>query len=155
MRYLNAHNCFMTLVIGGGANGYVTARLMKFFGATDWTFSASAAAIWLPLKVTSVFFLVDMIEYFEKSEQLVPFTSIVLFSALYVLLNVPASYFGAYFAYNYTDDKPPLKISTIRRPIPAQPFYLNDKFIVLLGGLLMFTTVMAEFHYVIMSVWRS
>jgi hypothetical protein len=57
----------MTLVVGGFANGYVTARLMKFFGATDWTFSASAAAIWLPLKVTSVFILVDIIEYFEKS----------------------------------------------------------------------------------------
>jgi hypothetical protein len=57
----------MTLVVGGFANGYVTARLMKFFGATEWTFSASAAAIWLPLKVTTIFTLVDMIEYFEKS----------------------------------------------------------------------------------------
>jgi hypothetical protein len=43
----------------------------------------------------------------------------------------------------------------VRRPIPEQPFYLSNEFTIAFGSLLMFSTIMSEFHFVITSVWRS
>jgi hypothetical protein len=59
---------FAYMVFGGGANGYVTARTMRFFGATEWRFAASVAAFCLPCYIAITLILVDFIEYFEKSD---------------------------------------------------------------------------------------
>lgn len=54
---------------GGFGNGYVTARSLKYFGATEWRFAASIAAFCLPVYIIITFLLVDFIEWFEKSDQ--------------------------------------------------------------------------------------
>lgn len=56
------------MIFGGAANGYVTARAMRFFGATEWRFAASVAAFCLPCYIAVTFIIVDFIEYFEKSD---------------------------------------------------------------------------------------
>lgn len=91
---------------------------MKFFGATEWRFAASVAAFMLPVYIVGTFCLVDFIEYFETSNQLFPLTSIVLFTFLWVICNVPAAYWGAYVAFTTCKDQAPLKISPVRREIP-------------------------------------
>lgn len=141
--------------MGGITNGYFTGRTMKFFGATEWRFAASVAAFMLPVYIVGTFLMVDFIEYFETSNQLFPFTSIVLFTFIWVVCNVPAAYWGAYIAFTNSKDQPPLKISPVRREIPPQPWYLDYKVSVVVTGFLMFSVVMSEFHYVLTSVWRS
>lgn len=154
-RFFSFYNLFAYMIMGGFANGYVTARAMKFFGAPEWRFAASISAVGLPFYIVITFAFVDIIEYFEKSNQIFPFTVIVLFCFLWATLNVPASYYGAYLAFKLTDDKPPLKVSNVRREIPPQPWYLDYRFSTLVVGFLMFSVVMSEFHYVLTSVWRS
>lgn len=143
------------MVFGGGANGYVTARTMRFFGATEWRFAASVAAFCLPCYIAITLILVDFIEYFEKSDQLFPFTSIAFVSFFWVLCNVPASYLGAYRGFESNDDKPPCKVSAVRRPIPNQKWYIGEKFSIVICGFIIFSTVASELHYVVTSVWRS
>lgn len=118
VRLYGAIQTFTYMVMGGGANGYVTGRTMRFFGATEWRFAASVAAFCLPCYIALTFILVDFIEYFEKSDQLFPFTSICFFSLFWILCNVPAAYFGAYSGFANSDDKPTCKVSAVRRPIP-------------------------------------
>lgn len=154
-RFYNFWNIFAYMVIGGFVNGYFTARSMKYFGASEWRFAASVAAVALPLYIVGTFCLVDIIEYFEKSDQIFPFTAIVLFFFLWLIFNVPASYYGAYVAFKNSDDKAPLKINSVRREVPPQPWYLHSSFSTLVVGFLMFSVVMSEFHYVLTSVWRS
>jgi hypothetical protein len=84
-----------------------------------------------------------------------PLTSIALFCFGWLIFNVPAAYYGAYIAFSMTNDKPLCKISTVRRLIPKQPWYLRSEVTILLSGFLMFSTIISEFHYVITSVWRS
>lgn len=155
MRFFSVYNLFAYMLAGGFANGYVTARSMKFFGATEWRFAASCSALCLPIYIVATFGLVDIIEYFEKSNQIFPFTSIVLFTFLWVVFNVPATYLGAHIAFTTTKDSPPLKVNNVRREIPPQPWYLDEKFSILVCGFLMFSVVMSEFHFVLTSVWRS
>ncbi len=146
---------FTYMILGGGANGYVTARAMRYFGATEWRFAASVAAFCLPCYIAVTFILVDFIEYFEKSDQLFPFTSICFVSLFWVLCNVPAAYLGAFRGFDNSDDKPPCKVSAVRRPIPNQKWYIGEKFSILVCGLIIFSAVTLELHFIVTSVWRS
>lgn len=101
-RYFNFVYAFFILSTGGYFNGYVSATLMKFFGATEWKLAASASAFMLPSGIAAVFILVDFIEYFEKANQFFPLTSVAFFTALWFFITVPLAYFGAYVGFTST-----------------------------------------------------
>ena len=67
IRFFTLYNGVIYIIMGGLANGYFTARAMKYFGATEWRFAASVSAFCFPIYVTATFFIVDVIEYFEKA----------------------------------------------------------------------------------------
>lgn len=113
-----AFNCVVYLVFGGMANGYFTARAMKFFGAEEWRFAATAGSFGLPVFVGMVFCMVDLIDYLEKSDQVVPFSSIILYTFLWGCLNVPAVYISSYLGFMNSNDQPPCKVSLVRKVIP-------------------------------------
>jgi len=58
---------FFMLGVGGSFNGFVCARMMKFFGAADWKFAASASAFVLPCYLFVSFVIVEIIEWLERS----------------------------------------------------------------------------------------
>lgn len=66
-RYAIFIYAFFGLAVGGYINGTITAQTMRYFGATEWRFSANASAFCLPSGIISVIILVDIIEYFEKA----------------------------------------------------------------------------------------
>ena len=66
-RYYNFINAYFMLAVGGFFNGYVTSRMMVYFGSHEWKFSASASAFVLPWGIILILILVDIIEYFEKA----------------------------------------------------------------------------------------
>ena len=51
----------------GWMNGYVTARVLKYFGSVDWCFSAFIAAIVFPTWLITTFAVVDITEWMESS----------------------------------------------------------------------------------------
>lgn len=109
----------------------------------------------MPLCIFLCVSVIDIIDYFEKSSQLLPVTSIVFFTFLWFILQIPASFLGSYQAWRNIEYKPPMKVSDVRRRIPDQPWYLSFKIQCGFSGLIIFATIMSEFHYVITSVWRS
>jgi hypothetical protein len=66
-RYWNFVHTFFILTAGGYLNGFCTASMMKYFGASDWKLAASSSAFILPSSIVVVIVLVDFIEYFEKA----------------------------------------------------------------------------------------
>lgn len=142
-RYLNFVSAFFTLSFGGYLNGFITGSMMRYFGASEWKIAASSAAFVLPTCIVVVFVLVDVIEYFEKAEQVFPFTSVVFFTLLWAFLTVPLTYFGAYNGFMRV--RAPKQTSPVRRNIPAQPFWLRDPFQILVGSFIIFSTIVVEF----------
>lgn len=67
LRYFNFVVSFFTLSLGGLLNGFVTAAMIRYFGASDWKLAASYSAFILPTCIVVVILLVDFIEYFEKA----------------------------------------------------------------------------------------
>ena len=150
-----AFNCVCYMIFGGLINGYFCARAMKFFGAENWNFAAITGSLALPFWIGVPFVFVDFIDWIEKAEQLAPMTSVFGYLFLWACLNVPSVYFASYWGFMHSNDKPPCKVSLVRKVIPTQPFFLHFSFMTPVASFVMFSTVMIEFHYVITSVWRS
>jgi len=142
-------------LFGGIANGYLTSRTMKYFGSDEWTFSAGAASFCLPLYCASIFGAVDVLDWMERSSSIVPFSTFSLYAFLWLILNVPGAYWASQQAYLHCNDKPPCKVSIVKRPIPSLPTFLHFQVQSLVASFIIFTTVIFELHYVITSVWRS
>lgn len=127
-RWYTVYSSFCYLILGGMVNGYITTRAMKYFGANEWHFAASASTIVLPALISLAVVTVDFIDWFEKSDQAVPFTSVCLWVLAWGLCNVPSVYFASYHGFMLSDDKPPCAVSHVHKRIPEQPWYLNQQF---------------------------
>ena len=154
-RFYVVYNSFFVLVGGGIGNGYFTARTLRFFGGYEWRFAAVTSCLFLPTIFLSFYMVIDVIDWMEMSWKALPFSSFALYICLWIMFNVPACYWGAYLGLKEAKDKPPMKVSNIRRVIPPQPWYLGNVYGSLMAGFVIFSTVMYEFHYVLTSVWRS
>lgn len=72
---------------------------MRYFGATDWRLAGEAASYMLPAGILICVFIVDLIDYFEKSDQLLPVTSFFWVVIVWAFLSIPAANLGAYLAF--------------------------------------------------------
>jgi hypothetical protein len=54
---------FIYSALTGFANGWVTGKVMKFYGATDWLFAASASSVIFPIYLFCCLMAVDLIEW--------------------------------------------------------------------------------------------
>ena len=117
-RWYSVYSSCIYLILGGMVNGYITTRAMKYFGATEWHFAASASAVLLPIFIGITTVLVDFIDWFEKSDQRMPFTSIILWLLAWGVFNVPAVYFASHQGFMLSNDKPPCAVSHVHKKIP-------------------------------------
>jgi hypothetical protein len=146
LRWWMSVQSFFVLALGGFFNGYISSRMIRFFGSNEWKFSANASAVLFPLYMFGVFMFVEIIEWFERSSSYVPFTTTLLLTLVWVVVTIPMAYAGAYAAFTQTSaDKPPGKVSAVRRRIPSQPWYIDIRVMSVLSGLAIFGTIFGEF----------
>lgn len=80
-------------------NGWFTAIVMKFFGATDWCFAAFASAIAFPVFSVGLLITVDLIEYIKKSSAATPPIAVFLLGALWMAISIPLNFHGAFTGF--------------------------------------------------------
>jgi transmembrane 9 superfamily protein 2/4 len=137
---------FFVLAMGGFFNGYVSSRMMRFFGSNDWNFSAHASAVLFPVYMFIIFAFVEIIEWFERSSSYIPFTTALLLALVWVFVTIPLAYLGAYIGFaKSTPDKPPCRVSAVRRRVPNQIWYMDIRIMATISGLAIFGTIFGEF----------
>ena len=145
----------LVIVVGAGwFNGYVTARCMKSAGLSDWIGGATFSAFVYPLMSMCCFVIMDLIEWAEKADA-VPLTSMLIYCAVWMVLNVAACYHGStkgFCAESWASERKP---NPVKRKIPSQPWWLDLKILMPLCGSIIFTCVFVEFNYIWISVWRK
>ena len=87
------------LALWGFINGYLTSRSLKFFGTTDWNFSATIAAFTLPMFLTLTLGIELIIAWLSKSAMRHDFKNNLLRIVGWYLLNGVMCYLGAYRGY--------------------------------------------------------
>lgn len=118
MRWYHVFQCAINFIMGGALNGYLTTRIMRYFGADDWGFAASAASLALPSYCCANFIIVDLLDWWSRSSAAFPVTTLFMYGSLWLILNVPCAYYFSYFGYTTSTDKPPCKVSIVRKTIP-------------------------------------
>jgi apolipoprotein N-acyltransferase len=126
-------------------NGFVTAKIMKSFGGTEWCFAAVSAITVFPLYVVGIFVAVDLIEFWKmSSSRTAPFTVIGI-GILWLIIAVPLCCFGAQRAFASEISKPNIRVNQLRRKIPEMPTILKRRFAFPIFGALIFGSVFGEF----------
>jgi len=99
-----------------GVNGYVAARMYKFFNGTYWILLAIISSCALPLFLASTLFVIDICEYIETNRaSIVPVSDIFVLFVLWLSLNVPMTLLGAFIGFRSPVIWTPGKLNRVAR----------------------------------------
>ena len=143
----------VSLATMGWVNGLTTSTVLKYFGSVDWFFSACISSFLLPIWLISTAGFIDVIEWYEGSSSFVPFSSLFFYCCCWLAVCIPLSFHGAYTGFRVGKAKKVCKVNTVRRQIPAQPFFMQLQVVVPICGAVIFGTIFVELRYIWESVW--
>lgn len=133
--------------------GYFSARTYKMFGETSWQKQTLQTALLFPTINFIVFFILNLFVWHEGSSGAVPFGTMFSLLILWFGISVPLVYLGAYFGYKKNPIEFPCQTNELLRMIPAQPWYMQKYFAILVGGVLPFGAVFIEVFFIMSSIW--
>jgi len=133
--------------------GYFSARTYKMFGETSWQKQTLQTALLFPTINFIVFFILNLFVWHEGSSGAVPFGTMFSLLILWFGISVPLVYLGAYFGYKKNPIEFPCPTNELLRMIPAQPWYMQKYFAILVGGVLPFGAVFIEVFFIMSSIW--
>ena len=142
------------LALMGWVNGYTSAKLLKFFGTTDWKSSICLAIFAFPTWLISTLSIVDVIEWDTESSAFLPYTYALGMVFLWLLFTIPLSTHGAYTGFMDKSTQK-AKVNLVQRLIPDQPCFTHPVFTVPIFGGIIFASIVIEFYYVLDSMWHS
>ena len=82
-------------------NGYVAARMYRFWNGSNWIILATCASVALPGFSLGCLFVIDICEYVEtKQPGLLPISDLFVLLFLWLLLNCPVTFAGAFYGFS-------------------------------------------------------
>jgi transmembrane 9 superfamily member 2/4 len=139
--------------LSGVLNGYIATRLYMTFKGDRLHDMTVATALGLPGLAGFVFFLVNLVAFFNGSTLAVPWHAIFTLAFGWLGILVPSVFVGAYLGQQHGALEFPLTTSKIPRQIPRQPLYKNNLFDLAISGLLPFGAIFVELYYMMSSLW--
>ncbi|CAF4533494.1 unnamed protein product, partial [Didymodactylos carnosus] len=88
--------CYVLL---GTPAGYTSARLYKSFGGENWKKNVLMTAFSCPGVIFGVFFILNIVLWFNGSSAAIPFTTFLALLALWFCVSTPLVFFGAYLGF--------------------------------------------------------
>jgi len=143
----------LLFVFMGVFAGYYSTRTYKMFKGKNWKQCTALTAILYPGITFSIFFLLNLCIWGEKSSGAVPFLILLELVGLWFGISVPLTFFGAYFGYKKPAEEPPVRVNQIPRQIPDQVWYMQPVFSILMGGILPFGAIFIELFFILSSIW--
>ena len=145
-------------VLMGTFAGYHSTRIYKMFGLTDWKNNTVVTALFFPGVVFSVFFVLNLFVWAQKSSGAVPFGTLVALLVLWLGISVPLVFLGSFIAFRKPAIEHPVKINNLCRLLPpdaSQSWYTSPQLSILLGGILPFAAVFIEIFFIMSSIWLN
>eukprot|EP00808_Paulinella_micropora_P022196 g15997.t1 len=144
----------LLFVLMGYVAGYVSTRVYKMFGLTNWKKNALLTALVFPGLVFCIFFALNLVIWGEKSSGAVPFPTLISIIVLWLGISGPLCYLGAIWAFKKPEYRPPVNVNELPRQImPQQHWYTTPNSAALVAGVLPFGAVFIEIFFIMTSVW--
>ena len=142
-------------LVMGAVAGYGTARTHKMFNGTAWQRVTLITALGFTGFLFSVLFILNLAVWSKGSTNAVQFSSIFAVLCLWLLVSVPLTFVGAYYGFKAEKVEFPVRVSSMPRQIPPQPWYLSTPLTMAIGGVLPFGTVFVELFFILTSIWLN
>jgi transmembrane 9 superfamily protein 2/4 len=128
----------LVFVFMGGFAGYTSARFYRMFHGKQWLINALYTALLYPSVAFSVFFIINILLWFEGSAGAVPFTTLLSLLVLWICCSAPLVLIGSFIGLKTKAIKNPGTINVVPTTIPQQPWYLSAKVMFVASGLFPF-----------------
>lgn len=134
--------------------GYASARLYKVFSGDQWKTTTMLTATLFPGLIFTVFFVLNLLIWGQKSSGAVPFTTMFALLVLWFGISVPLVFVGSYYGFRKEAIELPVRTNQVPRQIPAQPWFIRPFFTAMVGGVLPFGAVFTELFFIMSSLWQ-
>lgn len=153
MRPLTMTIGLVSLAASGVANGFMTARFLKFFKSGEWKDAACLSVVMFPSYMFILFVANDFVEIASGSSDAVPLARGIGWSLAWLALDVPLSTYGAYKGFtmrlNFEADVAAVKGSEPKK----MPLYLRGYVACPIASLAIFMLVIVELNSLMDSFW--
>merc|ERR1712137_886453 len=120
----------------------------------DWKTATLMTAFLYPGIFFTIFFILDLFIWGQKSSGAVPFATMFALLVLWFGISVPLVFLGAYYGFRKDAIDLPVRTNQIPRQIPAQPWFVQPVFTALIGGVLPFGAVFTELFFIMSPLWQ-
>ena len=141
-------------VLMGFPAGYISTRIYKLTNGRQWFKLALLNAVLFPGIVIGGYMFVNVILVIERSSASASFVDILALLTLWICCSSPLVLIGSFCGIKSQTLHTPCKVNAVPTAIPVKPFYFNFKFMFIIGGLIIFSTICIELTYVMASLWR-
>eukprot|EP00939_MAST-03C_sp_MAST-3C-sp1_P001847 g1847.t1 len=144
----------LSYCLTSGLGGYVSGRLYKQLEGSNWVRNTFLTSFLVPVPLMSIFMFLNMVAVQHESTAAVPVTTILILILLYSCVSFPLTVIGSIVGKNSTEKlKPPCRTNLAPRELPRKPWYRSIPISVIGAGVLPFSAVYIELHYIVASIW--
>mmetsp|Transcript_1510 Transcript_1510/g.3606 ORF Transcript_1510/g.3606 Transcript_1510/m.3606 type:complete len:708 (+) Transcript_1510:42-2165(+) len=140
-------------VLSGTVSGYVSSRIYKFCGASDWKANTLVTAVAFPGLLVGMFMVLNVFLGIAGAATHAHFVTVLLMFLLWLCLSTPLVMVGSYFGFRADTIEVPTKTKQIARIVPEQPLYASMPWSALVGGVLPFGSVCIELFFIMSALW--
>ena len=143
-------------------SGYVSAAMFRKFQIqgdyNNWVHNVLQTAVLLALPFFVVFCFENTVAVYNGATTALPFSTILLVASMWSLVTFPLTVFGAITGRQRVGPtagfEAPCRTSQIAREIPPdRSLFRRRLFQMIMAGLLPFSAIYIEIHYIFASVW--
>lgn len=138
--------------------GYVATRLYLQLGGAKWATTAVVTSCLYAVPFFITFSIANSVAWSYGSSAALPVQTIILLMLLWALVSFPLTIFGAMraktaHANSGKANDAPCKTNRVEREIPSVAWYRSPSLHMLIAGVLPFSAIYIELHYIFASVW--
>lgn len=145
----------ITYLVMGYFSGYLSSRFYKTFNGKNFKKNFFLTTFFYPGIMFMILFFMNIIFYYEESTGYIPFSNVFTFFALFVTINLPLTFYGAYKGFKKEPYEAPVATSGIPRELPPQPWYLSTGVLYIIGGIVPFGVIFVELYFFLSSIWMG
>lgn len=119
-----------------------------------WVWNILLCVFIIPGPLLIVFSFLNSVAIWNDSSAALPFGTIMIVLALFMLVALPLTVIGGIAGRNTAGDfNAPCRTNKIPREIPAVPAYRSPAVLMLAAGCLPFSAVYIELHHIFAAIW--
>lgn len=145
----------VVVMLGSVFSGYISTRMYKMFKGVNWKRNMLMTAFLVPGIIGAILLFINFFIWGVKSSGGVSFTALLALIGLFLGIELPLNFVGAYFGFKQAAIEFPVGTNQIPRLIPERAWYNNPVSASLLGGLLPFAAVFIELHFIMGALWGN